>query len=89
MPMKLFKVSLTLLALIISPLILAAIASAVFVTIRLANGDSFPAAMQALTLLFENLLPILPYITGIPALFIIITAVVTNRNKIQAWLRNR
>lgn len=87
MPTTLLKLVLTLLALIISPLILAAMASAVFIAIHLANGQSFSAAMQALTIVFENLLPYLPYITGIPAVLIIVTVIFTKRNRLQSWFR--
>ena len=87
MPTKLLKLVLTLLALIISPLILAAIASAVFIAIHLVNGESFFAAMQALTIVIENLLPYLPYITGIPVVLIIVTVIFTKRYRIQSWFR--
>ena len=85
MPQKLLKLVLTLLALIISPLILGAIASAVFIAVHLANGESFSAAMQALTIVFKNLMPFLPYITGIPAVLIVVTVIITKRNRIQSW----
>jgi hypothetical protein len=87
MPIKLFKLVLSLLAMIISPMIIAAIASAVFIAIHLANGESFSAAMQSLTIVFENLLPFLPYITGIPAVLIVVTVIITKRNRIQSWFR--
>ncbi len=85
MPMKLLKLVLTLLALIISPLIIAAMASAVFVAIHLASGESFSAAEQALTIVVNDLLPFLPYITAIPAILIVVTVIIPNRNKISSW----
>lgn len=87
MPKKLLKPVLTLLALIISPLILAAIASVVFIAVHLVNGASISAAQQALAVVIHDLLPFLPYITTIPAVLIIITVVIPNRNKIQNWFR--
>ena len=87
MPMRLMKLVLTLLALIISPVIIAAIASAVFIAIHLLNGESISASMQALLLVVNRLLPYLPYITGVPAVLIIVTAIFTNRNRIQSWFR--
>lgn len=87
MAKKLMKPVLTLLALIISPMILGAIASAVFIAIHLANGESFSTAQQALASLFNDLLPFLPYITGIPAVLIVVTVIIPNRNRIASWFR--
>ena len=84
---KLMKIVLPLLALIISPLILGAVASVIFLAVQLINGESLAAAVQALTSVFQNLQPFLPYITGIPAVLIIVTVLFTNRNRIQSRFR--
>lgn len=87
MPKKLLKPVLTLLALIISPLIIGAIASAVFIAVHLARGESFSTAQQALASVFNDLLPFLPFITGIPAALIVLTVIIPNRNRIKSWFR--
>ena len=51
--------------------ILAALASAVFLAVRLANGDSASEAVLALRILINQILPYLPFITGIPAVMVV------------------
>lgn len=87
MPKKLLKPVLTLLALIISPLIIGAVASVLFIVVHIVNGDSFSAAGQALAGVFNDLLSFLPLITGIPAALIVFTAIFMNRNRIKSWFR--
>lgn len=87
MPIRRMKLVLTLLVLIIFPMILVAVASAVFIAFHMANGESISSAMQALILVVNNSLPYLPYITGIPAVLIIVTAIFTSRSRIQSWFR--
>ena len=70
-----------LLALIISPMILAALASAVFLAIRLVTGDSLSEATQALTAVINQILPFLPYITGIPAILVVV-AIIFRRKRL-------
>ncbi len=76
---KPLKMLLYLLVLIISPMILAALASAAFLTIHLAIGESFSEAMLALTMLYHQVLPFMPYITGIPLVLVVVAFIIRRK----------
>ena len=78
---KPLKLLFYLLALILSPMILAGLAGAVFLAAHLANGESWAEAIQALHLLINQVLPFLPYITGIPAV-LVIAAIIFRRKRL-------
>ena len=84
---KLSRILLYLLLMMISPLLIAAIASAVFIATYLVSGESFSVGMQALMDLYRRLLPFLPYLTGGPAILVLLAFIFRNPRRIQSWFQ--
>ena len=81
---KLSRILLYLLLVMISPLLIAAIASAVFIATYLVSGESFSVGMQALLDLYRRLLPFLPYLTGGPAILVLLAYIFKNPRRMQS-----
>ncbi len=85
---KTLKLVLSLFLLTLSPLVVVAIASAMIIAIQLANGKSLSAGILIIREIFQNLYPFLPYITGIPAVLVVLAIATKNHRKIQNWFAN-
>lgn len=84
---KTLKLITSLFLLVLSPLVVAAIASVIFIAIQLANGKSLAEGIVAIEEIFKNLSPFLPYITGIPAALVVLAIGFKNRSTILSWFR--
>lgn len=68
-----------ILLLVVSPLILALIAGAIFLGVQLANGIELLKGVEKLRAVVNWLIPYLPYITGLPALLALSFLITRNR----------
>jgi len=84
---KTLKLITSIFLLVLSPLVVAAIASVVFISIQLANGKSLAEGIVAIEEIFKNLSPFLPYITGIPAGLVVLAIGFKNRSAILSRFR--
>ncbi len=60
-----------ILLLVMSPLVLALIAGAIFLGVQFANGVELSKGVENLRAVVNWLTPYLPYITGLPALLVL------------------
>lgn len=68
-----------ILLLIVSPLVLALIAGAIFLGVQLANGVELSKGVENLRAVVNWLIPYLPYITGLPALLVLFFLITRSR----------
>jgi hypothetical protein len=68
-----------ILLLVVSPFVLALIAGAIFLGGQIANGVELSKGVENLRAVVNWLIPYLPYITGLPALFVLLFLIKRNR----------
>ncbi len=86
---KILKILMYLLLVVLSPLALVAILSAAVIVVCLASGENFSSAIKILTTLFQDIYPFLPYITGIPALLVVVILISKYHKRIFVLFKNR
>jgi hypothetical protein len=74
-----FKTLLSIILLIVSPMVLALIAGAIFLGVQIANGVELSKGIENLTAVVNSLIPYLPYITGVPALLVFFILIIRKR----------
>jgi hypothetical protein len=71
-----FKTLLSIILLIVSPMVLALIAGAIFLGVQIANGVELSKGIENLVAVVNWLIPYLPYITGVPALLVLFLLII-------------
>lgn len=68
-----------ILLLIVSPFVLAIIAGAIFLGVQVANGVDLSKGVENLGAVVNWLIAYLPYITGLPAVLVLLFLITRNR----------
>lgn len=86
---KILKALIVLVLLILSPIVLLALAGVLYIAVRMIGGTGPAAAMHSFITLVKGLAPYFPYLTTIPVVMIVLTLLIKYRNQVREKVREK
>jgi hypothetical protein len=88
MKKKLLKIFLLIIGLLFSPLVVALVAGILFIFVKLIIGSKMSEAIQALKMIINGVIPLLPFITILPVVLFLLAITLKNLERIKKRFKN-